>query len=85
MSNETILRAARATGYSVDDITGPCRARPLAWTRFAVMDALRAKGLSLPCIGRLVRRDHTTVLNGLRQANALRGRPAFDSIRSAIA
>lgn len=78
-------RASKATGYSVADITGPCRVQHLCWVRFAVMEALRAKGLSLPSIGRIIHRHHATVLNGLRQAESLRGHPGFDEIRSAIA
>lgn len=80
-----IERASYATCRSVEEITGPCRARPLAWIRFAIMEQMRAKGLSLPTIGRLIHRDHTTVLSGLRQAEALRGNPDFEKIRSAIA
>jgi chromosomal replication initiation ATPase DnaA len=78
-------RASRVTGYSVADITGPRRDRPLAYTRFAIMDCLRAQGLSLPQIGRVVHRHHTTVLDGLRQAQKLRGQTGFEIIRSAIA
>jgi len=78
-------RAAKATGYTVADLTGPCRARPLAWTRFAIMAEMRAHGYSLPRIGRILHRDHSTVLNGLRQAQALRGNPGFEIIRGAIA
>lgn len=78
-------RASIATGHSIADITGPCRARPLAWTRFAIMEALRSQGEKVEYIGALLNRHHTTVVDGLRQADALRGRPAFDSIRSAIA
>ena len=85
MTAPIILRASYATCRTVEEITGPCRARPLVWLRFAIMEQMRARGLSLPAIGRLLHRDHTTVLHGLRQAEALRGNPGFEKIRSAIA
>ena len=81
----TLEHASRATGISISDITGPCRVRHLCWTRYAVMEVMRAKGLSLGTIGRLLKRDHSTVCKGLRQAEKLRGQADFDSIRSAIA
>lgn len=85
MSNETILRAAKVSGIPAADIIGRRKTPDACLARYAVMDALRAKGLSLPSIGRLVHRHHTTVLDGLRQANTLRGNPGFQIIRSAIA
>lgn len=80
-----IERAAYATGRTVEEITGPCRARPLAWIRFAVMAEMRKQGVSLPKIARRLNRHHTTVMSGLLQAEALRGNPGFEIIRSAIA
>lgn len=78
-------RASAATGYSIAEITGRCRLRHVSWVRLAVIAELRAKGLSLPSIGRLLRRHHTTILFGLRQVEALRDHPEFNEIRSAIA
>jgi chromosomal replication initiation ATPase DnaA len=36
------------------------------------MLVLRARGLSLPAIGRLLHRDHSTVFSGLERAEKLR-------------
>ena len=85
MSHPIINRASYATCRTVEEITGPCRARPLAYLRFAIMEQMRANGLSLGQIGRLLHRDHTTILYGLRQAEKLRGHTGFEIIRSAIA
>lgn len=85
MTSPIIERACYATCRTVAEITGPCRARPLAYLRFAIMEQMRAKGMSLPTIGRLLHRDHTTILYGLRQAEKLRGHTGFEIIRSAIA
>lgn len=78
-------RASKVTGYSVADITGPSRVRPLAWTRFAIMEALRNQGEKVEYIAALLNRHHTTVVDGLQQAKALHGQPGFEIIRSAIA
>ncbi|KKW92664.1 helix-turn-helix domain-containing protein [Sphingobium chungbukense] len=80
----TLDRAAQATGIPIADLRGPSRTRHVCWTRFAIMEAMRARGMSTPAIGRLFHRDHTTIVSGLRQAEKLRGNPAFENIRSAI-
>jgi len=81
----TIDRAAIATGIPVSELVGPSRTRHICWTRFAIMEAMRERGMSTPAIGRLFRRHHTSIVSGLRQAEKLRGNPAFENIRSAIA
>jgi hypothetical protein len=81
----TIERAAQATSRTVEEITGPCRARPLAWIRFAIMASLRDQGEKVEYIGAILNRHHTTVVGGLQQANALRSRPEFKQILEAIA
>jgi len=48
------------------------------------MEAMRQRGMSTPAIGRLFHRDHSTIVSALRQAEKLRGNPAFENIRSAI-
>lgn len=85
MSHPAILRAAKVSGIPAGDIAGPCRKPYVCFTRYVVMAALRDRGLSLPAIGRIVHRDHSTILYGLRQAEKLRGLPGFEIIRSAIA
>ncbi len=51
--------------YSHRDIAGQCRHRELALIRQAIMYwTARLTGMSYPAIGRLMKKDHTTVLYG---------------------
>ena len=66
---ERVLRdVARELGVAVGDVVGPRRSRRFVQIRGAVMRELRAAGLSLPEIGTVLHRDHTTVLHHLRKA-----------------
>ena len=56
---------------SVKAIMSPNQERRVAHARFAAYVALRDRGLSLPQIGHFFKRDHTTVLHGLRRAKEL--------------
>ncbi len=49
------------------DVLGPVRTRWITAARHRFWELLRAKGFSLPEIGWLVMRDHTTVLHALRK------------------
>lgn len=63
------ILAAVADAYAVpvDELTGPCRERWVVEPRHAAMVAVRAQTrLSLPQIGRLFDRHHTTVLAVVR-------------------
>lgn len=54
-------------GVSADDICAPTRGSDqVVLARQALMAALRHRGLSYPQIGRLIGRDHTTVMHGIR-------------------
>jgi len=69
--HEEALRLVCALwGVVVDDLKGPCRAIEFAAPRQAFMLLCRrhCKHLSLPQVGRILNRDHTTVLHGLRKA-----------------
>lgn len=72
----TIERASVLSGVPVAVLRGPNRSPSICRTRFAVMYALRARGLSLAAIGRVLHRHPTTVLSGLRRCDdmALRDR-----------
>jgi hypothetical protein len=62
------------------DLVGPRRARVLAVPRFAFAHLARThcQHMSLPQIGLIIKRDHTTVLHGLRRAEQLiRDDPEF--------
>lgn len=64
---DTIAQVAAEHGLSKSDITGPSRRPDICAARWEAMRRLRAKSLSLPSIGRLLNRHHTTVLDGLRR------------------
>lgn len=60
MAAETIAEQA---GLSLADVQGPRRDKQTVAVRRVVVRYLRAEGLSLPAIARLLRRDHTSVLH----------------------
>jgi hypothetical protein len=54
-------------GVTLEDLLGERRHAPIAEARQVAMAlGQRCCGYSLPRIGRLLRRDHTTVLHGIR-------------------
>ena len=64
--------AAKAFGVTRAMLTGPCRTKISARARFAVMRVAGSEwGWSQSQIGRVLNRDHTTVLSGLRRAHDL--------------
>lgn len=75
--------AARCTRFSVDQIIGKSRARPIVHVRHIVMHLATVAGHSSPVIGAaLGGRDHTTVIHGL---SAIRARMERDATLSALA
>jgi hypothetical protein len=61
-----------AFGIARSDLLSPRRKRRFARARFALFLLLRdATNWSLPKIGGFIGRDHTTIMHGLRQAEAL--------------
>ena len=62
-----IAETARYHGFTPAQIRGTCQTRDLVLARWDAMHRLHRRGLSLAAIGRLVGRDHTTVLYGLRR------------------
>lgn len=82
----TIERACAITGYRLSDLRGPEKTRTICRARFAVMYAMRSHGLSLPAIGHVLRRHHSTILSGLRRADDYAARdPEFVEMVEAIA
>lgn len=58
---------AEAYGISLQHMTSPARHQSVAWPRQVAMYLAREKTHhSLPGIGRLFNRDHTTVLHAIR-------------------
>lgn len=67
-----VAEVAAAHGMKPKDILGARRSRPFVTARHAVICALADNtGLSLAGIGRLINKDHTTVLHALRKAGRL--------------
>lgn len=67
-----IAEVAAAHGMKPKDILGRRRSKPFVTARHAVICALADNtGLSLAGIGRLINKDHTTVLHALRKAGRL--------------
>jgi chromosomal replication initiation ATPase DnaA len=58
---------AQAAGIAVDEILGPGRTNPVFLARARVARSLRQEGWSLPRIGRLLNRDHTSIHSALRR------------------
>lgn len=63
--------AAEAAGANVEQLTSWWRApKQLVHARWAAMTVLHQRGHSAKQIGRLLNRDHSTVIYGLRQAQS---------------
>ena len=59
-------RVLRVTGISHREILAHIREKRVIEARFIVMLALRKHGLSSASIGRMLNRDHTTILSGMQ-------------------
>lgn len=57
----------QAFGYTMDDLRGPSRKRDIIRARWTVIAMLYHAGAGLAEIGRIINRNHTTVLNALRR------------------
>lgn len=67
-----VTACAAEFNITLEQLIGESRQAPIVLARFAAMAlASRLLGYSLPRIGRLLRRDHTTVLNGIRRITAM--------------
>jgi chromosomal replication initiator protein len=69
---DDIERAARAFGIPAADIRGSARHFKICRARWAAMLLMRRRGLSTTQIGNKIgKRDHTTVMHGLKRAEEL--------------
>lgn len=67
-----IAEVSLTTGVRVSDILGPRRDKPIVRARFMAMGICRKHcNASLPEIGRVFHRDHTSVLNAIRRVDEL--------------
>lgn len=69
-ARDVLAFVADAAGVKVTDLTGPCRRRPYTHVRFIAVWSIRqcCQHMSYPAIGRLLGRDHTTILHADRRA-----------------
>jgi hypothetical protein len=70
-----VVEVAERHGLAVEDILGPRRSGPLIAARHEAMAEVytRCPALTLPQIGVLFNRDHTTVLSALKKLKVWRG------------
>lgn len=61
-----IEEIAKAHCFTVEDILGPRRFRPLVEVRRKCAVMLREKGHTTTEIGRILRRDHSTIVTALK-------------------
>lgn len=64
---DTMTTVAAKHGLSIADLRGRSQVRPVRLARAEAVAGLREKGLSMRAIGRIVCRDHKTVLDLLRR------------------
>src|SRR5437764_1414304 len=66
-----LTAVARYFGLKTDDLKGKARNKQIVGPRHIAMYLLREDGhLSTPEVGRLLNRDHTTVLHGMKQVSS---------------
>lgn len=65
---EVLVATAAAFGISVKELTSKARGRRIARARHAAVYVLRTKGESYPSIGRVLDRDHSTIVASFRAA-----------------
>lgn len=65
---DIIAQVAAERRLTRADLTGPSKLRYICEARWEAMRRLRERGVSKSTIGRLLNRDHTTVIYGLRKA-----------------
>jgi len=61
---DIIRKAAKMSGYTVDQMKSDCRNQPLARARFAVYKVANIRGYAYARIGRELNKDHTSVRHG---------------------
>lgn len=61
---------AELYGYTVDDILGKSKLKALVAVRRKCAVMLRDKGHTMTEIGRILRRDHTTIVHALQKSKA---------------
>lgn len=67
-ARDVLREVSQATGIRITDLTGYSRRRSIVWPRQVAYLALHRAGYSLSDIGRIMHRDHTTVMHGIAVA-----------------
>ena len=70
-ATDLIDAATAFWGLEEGDITSPSRKAEICWPRYVCASLLRGKGMTLCSIGKVFNRDHGTIINALKQFNAL--------------
>lgn len=68
-----VRQVCAETGHSYAEITGPSHKAALCRVREGIYVRAQDQGFSLPQIGRVFRRHHTTILHGIRNAKSRKG------------
>jgi chromosomal replication initiation ATPase DnaA len=71
MITEIIRACARLFRLPTNHVTGLQRMDGAREARFALYAALRKRGHSYKTIGKFLRRDHSTIMHGVRAAEAM--------------
>jgi chromosomal replication initiation ATPase DnaA len=72
-AEDIIVTISELTGIPKRQLIGPARFKKIARARFLAFYFIRTMTKrSLPSIGRIFHRDHTTILHGLRQIDYMR-------------
>ena len=81
-AQRVFLESCNRLQVEPEKILSNARKRPLAWPRQEIMFDLFTKlpHMSAPSIGRLMNRDHTTVIHGIRAHCARIGMPYEDAV-----
>lgn len=64
---EIVRETCERHGITLEMVVGKRRTRPIVACRYEIMWHLNRLGMSMPAIGRRLKRHHTTVLHGIRQ------------------
>ena len=82
---DIIRKAAKMSGYTVEQIKGEARNQPLARTRFAIYKVANSRGYAYARIGRELNKDHTSVRHGAIQCEEYTKRePQFAAFVSGL-
>lgn len=68
-AREVIMEVCEASGVKVAALMGRSQQRRHVWPRQVAYRALHRAGYSLSEIGRIMKRDHATIISGIRAAD----------------